>query len=158
MPDVTASYETPPDFIIYFLKIFIHKWRPFMFELLYHHKTFKNYVSDKYSYFDISIYQMWLQVMEGLLILLRFWVFSYIVDEHSCLKYCIFTKLLQIVCLINVHILVCQHAKCDCRLWKVFWFDCVFSAFSYITTCSNFIILLQIVCQGRSVEMKSKPM
>ena len=51
-----------------------------------------------------------------------FWVFSYIGDEHSCLKYCIFTKLSQIVYPINVHILVCQHARCDCRLWKILWF------------------------------------
>ena len=27
-----------------------------------------------------------------------FWVFSYIIDEYSCLKYCIFTKHSQIVC------------------------------------------------------------
>ena len=52
-----------------------------------------------------------------------FWVFSYFIDEFSCLKYCIFTKLLQIVCLINVNILVCQNAKCGyIRLWMVFSF------------------------------------
>ena len=28
-------------------------------------------------------------------------------------------KLSQIVCLISAHILVCQYAKCDCRLWKI---------------------------------------
>ena len=44
-----------------------------------------------------------------------FGVFSYIIDEHLCLKCCIFIKLSQIVCLIYVHILICQHAKCDCR-------------------------------------------
>ena len=55
-----------------------------------------------------------------------FRVFSYINDNYSCLKYCIFTKLSQIVCLINIHILVCQHAKCACRLWKVFYLICVF--------------------------------
>ena len=22
--------------------------------------------------------------------------------------------------------MVCQHAKCDCRLWKVLWYNCVF--------------------------------
>ena len=31
-----------------------------------------------------------------------FWVFSYIIDDHSCLDYCIFTKLSQIVWLINI--------------------------------------------------------
>ena len=50
-----------------------------------------------------------------------FWVFLYLIFEHSCLKYYIFTKLSQIVYLINVHILICQYAKSDYRLWKVFW-------------------------------------
>ena len=49
-----------------------------------------------------------------------FWVFSYIIDDHSCLKCWISTKLSQIVCLINNYILVCQNAKCDCWLSKVF--------------------------------------
>ena len=44
--------------------------------------------------------------------------FSYIIDEHLCLNCFISTKLLKIVCLINVHILVYQHAKCNCKLWK----------------------------------------
>ena len=35
-----------------------------------------------------------------------FLVFSYIIDDH-CLKYCLFTKLSQIVCQINTHILIC---------------------------------------------------
>ena len=35
------------------------------------------------------------------------------------LNYCISTKLSQIVCLINVHILTCHHDKCGYRLWKV---------------------------------------
>ena len=39
--------------------------------------------------------------------------FSYIIDDHLCLKRCIFMKLSLDVCLISVHILVCQHAKCD---------------------------------------------
>ena len=42
--------------------------------------------------------------------------FSYIIDEYSCPKYFIFTKFSQIVCLINVHILVCQYFKWDCKL------------------------------------------
>ena len=59
-----------------------------------------------------------------------FWVFSYIIDEYSCLKYCIFTKHSQIVCLINVYILEYQHAKYDCWLWQVFYFA-FFKNFSY---------------------------
>ena len=47
------------------------------------------------------------------MILLFLLGFSYIIDEHSCLKYCILIKLSQIVCLINVHILVC----CYCHMW-----------------------------------------
>ena len=58
-----------------------------------------------------------------------FRVFSYIIGEYSCQKYYIFTKLSQIVCLINMYILKCQHAKCDCWLWKVLWFNCIFWVF-----------------------------
>ena len=61
-----------------------------------------------------------------------FWVFSYTIDEYSCLKSFIFNKLSQIICLINVHILVCQFAKCDCMLW-INW---IFSG--------NFHILLHV--------------
>ena len=94
---------------------------------------------------------MYLQVMEGSLILLRFLgIFIHFIDEYSCLKYCIFTKLSQMVCLINMYILKCQHAKCDCLLWKVLWFHFLFlRIFHTITTCLkryNFIKLLQNVC------------
>ena len=34
--------------------------------------------------------------------------------------------------MINLYILECQHTKCDCWLWKVLWFSCVFWKFSYI--------------------------
>ena len=40
-----------------------------------------------------------------------FWAFSYIIIDHSCLNCWISTKLLQIMCLINTHILVYQHAN-----------------------------------------------
>ena len=62
----------------------------------------------------------------------------------------IFTKLSQIVRLISVNSLVCQHAKCDYRLWKLLLYNCVFWEFSYITcfwnilTLSNFCRLLCI--------------
>ena len=55
-----------------------------------------------------------------------FWVFSYIFDDHSCLNCCIFIKLSQIICLININILSYQHLKCNYRLWKVLRFHCVF--------------------------------
>ena len=66
-----------------------------------------------------------------------FWIFSYIIDNHSCLYCCISTKLPQIMCLIDVHILVFQYTKCDCRLLELLWFNLK----SY-----NFIKLLEIVC------------
>ena len=37
-----------------------------------------------------------------------------------CLECCIFAKISQIVCLVNVHILIFQIVKCVCRLWKDF--------------------------------------
>ena len=82
--------------------------------------------------------------MESSLILLRFYVFSYIIDDHSRLNFCMSTKLSQIVCLINVHILVCKHATCDCSLWKVLWFNAFFGNYHILLhvwnaiTSSNF--------------------
>ena len=43
-----------------------------------------------------------------------------------------FTKLSQIMCLINIQILIYQNARCNCKLWKVSWFYSVFWIFSYI--------------------------
>ena len=48
-----------------------------------------------------------------------FWVFSYIIEDHSCLKYCIFTKLPKIVYLDNVNILKCQNAKCNSSFYDL---------------------------------------
>ena len=71
-----------------------------------------------------------------------FRVYSYIIDDHLWLNCCISNKLSQIVCLINVNILVCQYTKYDCKLWKVFWFNCVFWAYSLILlfTCSIIVL------------------
>ena len=44
-----------------------------------------------------------------------FLVFSYIIDDYSCLKNCIFIKISLIMCVIIVDILICQHARCDCK-------------------------------------------
>ena len=56
---------------------------------------------------------------------------------------------------INVHILVCQHAKCDSRLWKVLWYTCVFQEFLYIYYIWIWNVKLHIkLLQGRSVGMK----
>ena len=40
----------------------------------------------------------------------------------SCLKYSIFTKHSQIMCLFNTHNLVHRNSRWACRLWKVIWF------------------------------------
>ena len=58
-----------------------------------------------------------------------FGYFSNIIDENLCLKYSIFIELSQIMCLMNVHILLYQHAKCDCSLKRVLWFNCIFGNF-----------------------------
>ena len=46
MPDVTASYEKPFDFIAFFLGIFIHNFRAFVSGVLYLQQTFTDCVSD----------------------------------------------------------------------------------------------------------------
>ena len=45
IPDVTISYGIFLDFTA-FLGIFIHNWRAFVFEVLYHHQTFTDYEPD----------------------------------------------------------------------------------------------------------------
>ena len=66
---------------------------------------------------------MWLQVMECSSNLLHFWTFLYIIIDHSCLNYCISTKLSLIICLINTNILICRQAS---KLWNASWFYFVF--------------------------------
>ena len=78
----------------------------------YLHQTLTEYVSNQYTHFDSDMPDVTVSYC-------IFYESSYIIDEHSCLKYFIFTKLSQIMCLINAHILVYQHAKCDCKLWEV---------------------------------------
>ena len=101
---------------------------------------------------------MWLQVIESPLILFRFLSIFIPNDEHSCLNYCIFTKISQIVCLINRYILTCRHARCDYKVQKVIWFNC-FEEFSMFETLflhqtfthfvDNFILPYVIVCYGK---------
>ena len=43
-----------------------------------------------------------------------------------------FTKLSQIVCLINTHILIYRYTRYDSKLWNSPWFYCVIWIFSYI--------------------------
>ena len=62
---------------------------------------------------NMSKYQMWLQSMECLLILLCFLRILLKIDEYSYLKWFIFIKILQIVCLISTLILICRHIRCN---------------------------------------------
>ena len=50
---------------------------------------------------------------------------TYHKKRHFCLVAHSFTKLSQKVCLINTHILMYWCARCNCKLWKVFWFYCI---------------------------------
>ena len=54
------------------LKNISQKWTAFVFDNSYLHQTFTEYVSNQYTHFDILTSQMWPQVMEWLLNLLRF--------------------------------------------------------------------------------------
>ena len=47
-------------------------------------------------------------------------------ERHSCLIAHVVTKHSLNVCLINTHILIYIHARCDCKLWNAFWFYCRF--------------------------------
>ena len=55
-----------------------------------------------------------------------FLAFSYIIDDHSCLNCLICAKLSHILCPIDTHILACQNAKFNCKLWQVLWFNTFF--------------------------------
>ena len=84
IPDVTESYREPLDLIV----IFIHNWRKFMSDC----------VSNQYVYFSY-IYKTDLTASFGAPFgfIMFFLVFSYIIDGHSCLKYCMLYKLSWIV-------------------------------------------------------------
>ena len=71
IPDETASYGMPLNFMTFFVNFAQNCWI-FMSKLLYLHQTFMNYVFDVNMKKKITIKcQMWLQVIERSLILLR---------------------------------------------------------------------------------------
>ena len=47
-------------------------------------------------------------------------------ERHFCLIADHFLKLSQNMCLINTHILIYRHARCNCKLWNAIWCYCVF--------------------------------
>ena len=55
--------------------------------------------------------------------------FLFINGDYSCLEYFNFTKLSQIICLINTLTLIYRHARCNCKLWNAFRFYCNFCEF-----------------------------
>ena len=89
------------------LKIISQKLMAFAFDNTYLHQTFTEWVPNKYPHFDDfampDVTASYGTFPDFITFFLYYW--------HSCLKYCILTKLSQIVCLINRHILVYQHAK-----------------------------------------------
>ena len=119
-----------------YLKNKLEKWTAFVFGSTKLHQTFTECASNQYTHFDVLICQMWLQVMARLLILLRilgifiytWWAFmSKVLYFHQNFTDCVSVK---------VYSLVYQHAKFDCRLWKILLYNCIlFGNFSYITTC-----------------------
>ena len=50
----------------------------------------------------------------------------------------IFTKFSQNVYLINTHIFIYRHARCNCKLWSVPWICCIFLTI-FIHNCQLFM-------------------
>ena len=102
------------------LSIFIHFWRTFMSELLYLHQTFTDCVSNQYWYVKMSDMTSSYGTLLDFIAFLRLNIHRLnIIDDHPWLKYCFITKVSQIVCLINTHILICWHARCNYKVRKV---------------------------------------
>ena len=109
-------------FYCVFSGILILFWRPFMSELLYPHQTFIDYVSNQYWYAEMPHvtasygkspnFKFFFRILHNF-------------GEYLYLKYCISTKLLRIVCLINTFILICWYARCNYKLRKVPWLNWV---------------------------------
>ena len=83
-----------------FLDIFIHYYWPLTSELLYLHQTFTDYVSNQYWY--VKMPDVPASYGTPFDFIAFFKVFSYIIDEHSCLNCLIFTKNSYIVTTIHV--------------------------------------------------------
>ena len=62
-----------------------------------------------------------------------FMYFHTLLMTISMLQVLYLTKLSQIVCLTNTHTYICWHARCNHKLWKFLWFDCVFWKFQCLT-------------------------
>ena len=98
--DVTANYGMHFDFISLFLAFSYIIIDHSCLNCWYLHQTFTDYISNQYWYINMSIvtvsYGMPLNFITFLLRILNK------IDEYSCLKCCIYTKLLWIICLIHL--------------------------------------------------------
>ena len=101
------------------------KWAAFAFGIahIYCHQTFIKCVPDVTASYGTP----WFYCV--------FWAFTYIIIDHSCLNCCI--KLLQIVCLINTHILICWHGRYNNKLRKALWFNSVLWKFQCLILYSS---------------------
>ena len=75
-----------------------------------------------------------------------FWVFSYFIDDHSCLNCCVFTKLSQIMSLINVQIQILSHS-----IQSFFWRYTHHLAYIYTTPDPNIFEHKYIFIKSRHV-------
>ena len=103
MPDVTASYGNPFDFIT-FSGILIHYYWPFMSELLFLHQTFTNYIS--YQYWYVKLLRFFCEFCTKLTNI-HVWSIVSLPNFH---RY-------------NTHILICWHARYNYKLRRAFGFD-----------------------------------
>ena len=128
--------------LLRFFTNFAQNWRKFMTEVLYLHQTFINfYLMWMITFFYNKISDVTASNGTLLDFIEFFWVFSYITNNHSCLKHCIITKLSRIVCLINTYILIYWHARCSHKLRKALWFNWFFRNFNvwYVILHQTFI-------------------
>ena len=110
MPDVTASYGRFSKSIEFFRS----------FDILQHVRSF--IASSNFYKLCVKAEMKRWKVNLCTFMVTSVWVFffefSHRIEAFSCLKYCIYIKPLQIVCLMS-SILVFRHARCYYRLHKV---------------------------------------
>ena len=97
---------------------------------------------NQYAHCDMLMYRyhMWQLIIQRHLNLFRFYEFSYIIEDYSCLKCCISTKISQIMCLINTHSLMFRYIKFYCKLWYASWSYCIFWAFHALTCELGYVV------------------
>ena len=101
------------------LKSVSQKWATFAFGSTYLHQSFTKCMSNLYTNFEILTCQMRLQVMEWPLILLRFFEYVHILLLTIHVWIVVSPPKLSIMmCLINIHMLIYQHARNYSKLWN----------------------------------------